>query len=79
MTIYERAKDIPNEALTNHHIHDDSIEFTPDDLSNAYIAGAQDVITLIMAIINMLSLKEETDYKKIVDIIVQNIEDINKF
>ena len=46
MTISERAKIIPDEALTNHHIQDDSVDFTREDISNAYVAGTKDVINI---------------------------------
>ena len=50
MKIAERAKVIPDEARTNHLIQDDEWDgnFTREDLENAYVAGANDVRTLVI-------------------------------
>ena len=75
MTISERAKIIPDEALTNHHIQDDSVDFTREDISNAYVAGAKDVINIINDIIKIEMLQADIDerfpdYKGIVEDII---------
>ena len=50
MKITERAQAIPDEAKTNHLILDDKWDghFVPQDLTDAYIAGANDVRTLVI-------------------------------
>ena len=83
MTISERARQIPDEALTNHLIQDDKIDFTKEDISNAYIAGAKDVIEIIYRIIHLEMIKAETedkfpDYKGITENIIKELEGINK-
>ena len=75
MTINERAKIIPDEALTNHHIQDNSVDFTREDISNAYVAGAKDVINIINDIIKIEMLQADIDerfpdYKGIVEDII---------
>ena len=50
MTIMERAQIIPDEAKTNHLMLDDKWDghFTAADISDAYVAGANDVRTLVL-------------------------------
>ena len=83
MTISERAKIIPDEALTNHHIQDDSVDFTREDISNAYVTGAKDVINIINDIIKIEMLQADInerfpDYKGIVEDIIDKINNIDK-
>ena len=62
MTIAERAKTIPDEAKTNHLIQDDVWDghFTGEDIENAYVAGANDVVKLIMNTIFRSKILEES-------------------
>ena len=83
MTISERAKIIPDEALTNHHIQDDNVDFTREDISNAYVAGAKDVINIINDIIKIEMLQADIDerfpnYKGIVEDIIDKVNNIDK-
>ena len=73
MTITERAKIIPDEAKTNHLILDDKWDghFVPQDLIDAYISGANDVVQLIVNTIFRSKLLEKTP-----DAILEKIEKV---
>lgn len=83
MTISERAKQIPNEALTVHHMQDMSTEFTTEDISNAYIAGAKDVIEIVKRMyatntIKYISEGADVNYESILLDIINELNNIDR-
>ena len=83
MNIKERAELIPSEALTNHRMNNEPVKLTKKDVSDAYIAGARDVINLISDIIKIELIQAEIDmrnpdYKGVVLDINDELEKLTK-
>lgn len=83
MIISERAIQIPDEALTVHHMEDMSTEFTASDISNAYITGAKDVIEIVKRMYATRTIKDiadgnTPDYEGILNEILLELNDIDR-
>lgn len=83
MTISERANRIPDEALTVHHMQDMSTEFTAEDISNAYVTGAKDVIEIVKRIyatntIKCISGGDDVNYEAIMLEIIDELNNIDR-